>query len=102
MEIVDVVGIGDMGSGLAKNLMAAGHDTYGFDIDTVRLDAFALAGGNPVGSAAEVGAAANTVFVMVMTVKQAKSAILNDGLASTMAPGGNDPTVRSQRNWKGA
>ena len=55
METVGVVGVGDMGSGLAKNLMAAGHKTYGFDVNAARLDAFASTGGNPVGSAAEVG-----------------------------------------------
>ncbi len=88
MEIVGVVGIGDMGSGLAKNLMAAGHKTYGFDVNTARLDAFASIGGSSVRSAAEVGSAASTVFVMVMTGEQAKSAILDGGLASTMEPGG--------------
>lgn len=88
MQSVGVIGIGDMGSGLAKNLMAAGHTTYGFDVDAGRLDAFASAGGVSVGSAAEVGASADTVFVMVMTGEQAKSAILGDGLVSTMVTGG--------------
>ena len=47
MEIVGVVGIGDMGSGLAKNLMAAGHKTYGFDVNAARLDAFRISGRQP-------------------------------------------------------
>ena len=88
MQSIGVVGIGDMGSGLARNLLAAGHTVYGFDVDAGRLDALASMGGKPLGSAAEVGAAASTVFVMVMTGAQAKSAILGDGLVSTMAPGG--------------
>lgn len=89
MQNVGVIGIGDMGSGLAKNLMAAGHTTTGFDVDPARMDAFASAGGVAVASASEVGTAAEVVFVMVMTGAQAKSAILDAGLASTMAPGGN-------------
>ncbi|MGI9521882.1 MAG: NAD(P)-dependent oxidoreductase, partial [Hyphomicrobiaceae bacterium] len=88
METVGVIGLGDMGSGLAKNLMTAGYETYGFDVNVVRLDAFAAAGGHPVHSAAAVASAATTVFVMVMTGEQAKAAILGDGLISTMRPGG--------------
>lgn len=88
MRGIGVIGIGDMGSGLAKNLLATGHTTYGFDVDGKRLDAFASAGGIAGSSAAEVGAACDIVFVMVMTGAQAKSAILGDGLVSAMAPGG--------------
>ena len=32
---VGLVGIGDMGSGLAKNLLKAGFDVYGLDLDPV-------------------------------------------------------------------
>ena len=56
MQNVGVIGLGDMGSGLAKNLIAAGFQTYGFDVSTMRLDAFASAGGKALTSAADVGA----------------------------------------------
>ena len=88
MNKVGVIGLGDMGSGLAKNLMAAGFETSGFDVSEERLQAFADAGGNPAKSAAEVGANADIVFVMVMTGDQARAVILGDGLRSTMQPGG--------------
>ena len=40
-----VVGLGDMGSGLAKNLIAAGLQTAGCDLSEQRMAAFAEMGG---------------------------------------------------------
>ena len=84
-----VVGLGDMGSGLARNLILNGFETRGYDPDPARMSAFAEAGGKPAGDAAEVGAHADVAFVMVMNGDQAKSAILGEeGLVSAMAAGG--------------
>lgn len=82
-----VIGLGDMGSGLAKNLIENGFATTGFDLDAKRMAAFTELGGTPASSAAEVGANADIVFVMVMTGTQARTVILGDGLASAMAAG---------------
>lgn len=86
-----VIGLGDMGSGLAKNLIAAGFETAGFDLSDTRLRAFAEMGGSAKASPAAVGAGADAVFVMVMTGDQAKTVILGDGqdsgLASTLPSG---------------
>lgn len=83
-----VIGLGDMGSGIAKNLMKAGFDVTGLDLDAGRVAAFTDMGGNAATTAAEVGAASDAVFVMVMNGDQAKAVILGDGLVSTMAKGG--------------
>ncbi len=88
MQRVGVIGLGDMGSGLAKNLIAAGFETTGFDLSDTRMRAFEAMGGRPASSAAEVGAAADVAFVMVMNGDQAKATISGDGLVSTMQPGG--------------
>ena len=64
MTKVGVIGLGDMGSGLAKNLIAAGHETTGFDLSERRMSDFVALGGKPAGSPAEVGAASEAVFVM--------------------------------------
>jgi 3-hydroxyisobutyrate dehydrogenase-like beta-hydroxyacid dehydrogenase len=88
MQTFGVIGLGDMGSGLAKNLIEAGFRTRGFDLSEKRMDAFAAMGGEPTASPAETGAGADAVFVMVMNGDQAKSVILGDGLVSTMKPGG--------------
>lgn len=82
-----VIGLGDMGSGIARNLIKNGFEVTGLDLSAERMTAFARMGGKPVASAAEVGANADAVFVMVMNGDQAKSVILGDGLASSMANG---------------
>ena len=84
-----VVGLGDMGSGLAKNLMAAGFETSGFDLSEKRMAQFAEMGGVSCANAGEVGSHADVVFVMVMNGDQAASVIFDeDGLAATMREGG--------------
>ncbi len=87
MQRVGVIGLGDMGSGLAKNLIGAGFETRGFDLSERRMADFEAMGGKAAASAAAVGEGAETVFVMVMNGEQAKSVILGDGLAATMQPG---------------
>ena len=84
-----VIGLGDMGSGLAKNLIAHGFEVTGFDLSEARMAAFREMGGKAAGSVAEVGATADAVYVMVMNGDQAKSVILGEaGLTGTMAAGG--------------
>ncbi len=84
-----VIGLGDMGSGLAKNLLKNGFDTTGYDLDNKRLDAFSAMGGKAASNQVEVGKNSDAVFVMVMNGDEAKSVILGpDGLANTMAKGG--------------
>jgi len=89
MKRIGVVGLGDMGSGLALNCMKAGFTVTGFDVSQARLDAFIKAGGKAAKSALQVGENADAVFVMVMTGDQAKSVIFgDDGLVHTMKRGG--------------
>ncbi len=89
MQRVGVVGLGDMGSGLAKNLIKNGFQTTGLDLSEARMAAFVEIGGRPASSPAEVGANADAVYVMVMNGNQAKSVILGeDGLVGHMAEGG--------------
>ena len=88
MQRAGVIGLGDMGSGLAKNLIANGFETTGLDLGAARMQAFVALGGQPAASPAEVGARADAVFVMVMNGAQAKAVVLGaDGLISTMQPG---------------
>ncbi|MEP2706173.1 MAG: NAD(P)-dependent oxidoreductase [Roseibium sp.] len=88
MHTCGVIGLGDMGSGLAKNLMKNGFKTYGLDLDPVRLKAFEQMGGVPASGIADIARQADAVFVMVMNGDQAKSVILGpDGLIENMAEG---------------
>ncbi|MEL0302255.1 MAG: NAD(P)-dependent oxidoreductase [Rhodobiaceae bacterium] len=84
-----VIGLGDMGSGLARNLIANGFETSGFDLSEPRMAQFAEMGGVGCTGVGDVGRHADIVYVMVMNGEQAKAVILGeDGLAAPMAEGG--------------
>ena len=55
MKTVGVIGIGDMGSGLAKNLLNAGFTVRGRDLLAHRMEAFTQMGGEALATVAEVG-----------------------------------------------
>lgn len=89
MHKVGVIGLGDMGSGLAKNLMKNEFETWGLDLDEKRMKAFIDMGGKPAGSVNEMGRTCDAVYVMVMNGNQAKSVITgDDGLVASMRKGG--------------
>lgn len=89
MKRTGVIGLGDMGSGLAKNLIANGFQVTGLDLSEARMTAFRDMGGTPASSVGEVGANADAVYVMVMNGDQAKAVILGpEGLVATMPKGG--------------
>jgi len=89
MKNIGVVGLGDMGSGLAKNLIANGFNVYGMDLKPDRQAAFKALGGTLVNESAEMGRRVDAAFVMVMNGDQAKSVILGpDGLVENMQSGG--------------
>lgn len=91
MQNVGIVGIGDMGSGLAKNLIKAGFAVYGHDLKPDRMADFVAMGGRACASAGEVGAACEAAFVMVMNGDEARDVLFgsgNNGLANTLPSGG--------------
>ena len=88
MKNIGVIGIGDMGSGLAKNLIKNGYLVTGVDLQPDRMQSFVDMGGLAASSPAEVGRATTAVFVMVMTGDEAKEIILGqDGLVSHLPMG---------------
>lgn len=89
MKRVGVIGLGNMGSGLAKSLIEAGFETWGLDLSEERMAAFEELGGKPAASARALGEAAEAVFVMVLNGDQAKTVILGaEGVVASMAKGG--------------
>ena len=85
MKNIGVVGLGDMGSGLAKNLLSNGFSVFGMDLKPERQAAFTDMGGTLVRDAADMGRHIDAVFVMVMTGEQAKTVIFApDGLLATL------------------
>ncbi len=67
-ERIGVVGLGVMGSAMAKNIMGAGHEVLGFDIDPGKLAHFVGSGGVPAGSAGEVAAGSDLLLMSLPTV----------------------------------
>ena len=59
---IGVIGLGIMGSAIARNAVEAGAKVAGFDVDAARLALLERAGGQPKKSAAEVAAASELVL----------------------------------------
>ena len=88
MKTVGIIGVGDMGKGMAKNLIKEGFSVKGFDINPARLENLTKLGGTACSSCAEVAIGTDTVFVMVLTAPQAMTAIFGEeGLAKNLKPG---------------
>ena len=88
MKKIGVIGLGDMGSGIALNLIKNGFKVFGSDLLPARQEAFKEMGGSLETSTSDIGKKCDAVFVMVMNGSQAKSIIFDeDGLAKNMARG---------------
>ena len=89
MKDIGIVGLGDMGSGMAGNLLRAGFNVHGFDRAAARMEWLEREGGQPAGDAATVGEHSEAAFVMVLNGDQARDATLGPtGLAKGMQKGG--------------
>jgi 3-hydroxyisobutyrate dehydrogenase-like beta-hydroxyacid dehydrogenase len=88
MKRVGIVGLGDMGLGMARNIILQGFPLTGFDLRDSRLEKLEMAGGARAGSCRQVGEACEVAFVMVLNGEQVKQAILGaDGLLEGLQPG---------------
>jgi 3-hydroxyisobutyrate dehydrogenase-like beta-hydroxyacid dehydrogenase len=86
MEKVGVIGLGDMGSGLAKNLIEAGFDVAGLDLSEERRAAFVKMGGTAVATPAALADDAEAVFIMVMNGGQVEAVLFGeDGVLETLS-----------------
>ena len=88
MRSVGIVGLGDMGIGLAGNILKAGFPLKGFDLREERKTLLKEMGGTPVSALKDVGEGTDVVFVMVLNGAQVKTVILGEGgLLESMRPG---------------
>lgn len=86
MTSVGVIGLGDMGSGLAKNLLKAGFVVKGLDLSEKRMTEFEAMGGMRAQSPAEVAKNVDAVFVMVMNGMQVEQVLFDsEGVVQTLA-----------------
>jgi 3-hydroxyisobutyrate dehydrogenase len=65
MTTIAFIGLGNMGAGMAANLVKAGHDVLAFDLSAPALDRARSAGCRVAASAAEAVGGADTVITML-------------------------------------
>ena len=82
---IGIVGLGIMGSAIARNCLRAGFSVVGFDIDPARGHELRAHGGDPLTSAAEVAAAAEVVLTSLPSVAALDQTAA--ALAATARPG---------------
>ncbi|RKU36561.1 dehydrogenase [Candidatus Poribacteria bacterium] len=88
MTKVGLIGVGNMGMGMSRNILKAGHELIVYDVRPEPLETLAKEGAYPAASPREVGNAADSVFIMVLNVEQVKAALLGaDGLLAGLKPG---------------
>lgn len=86
MKTVGFIGLGNMGMGMARNLLAKGFSVQGYARRAEVAQAFADMGGQAVAAPAEVARGASAVFLMVMNGEQVNG-LLDGGLLDALAPG---------------
>jgi phosphoglycerate dehydrogenase-like enzyme len=65
-ESIGFIGLGQMGMGMARNLLAAGYDVLAYDVTTPPLERFVGQGGRQASHPAQIGAECQRVLVMVV------------------------------------
>lgn len=85
MPHVAFIGLGNMGSGMAANLVKAGRTVRAFDLSQAALDAAAKAGAAMASSAADAARGAEAVITMLPAGKHVK-AVYEDGIFAAADP----------------
>lgn len=87
-EAIGIIGLGAMGGGMAANLVKAGFDVIGMDINRDRAAALVAKGGRIAPSPAEVARQATRIITMVETTAQTEDVVAGpDGILATAKPG---------------
>src|ERR1700712_933930 len=79
MATVGFIGLGNMGGPMAANLVKAGHNVTGFDLNPAALDALFRAGGKTAASAAEAVQGASVVITMLPAGEHVRDVYLHQG-----------------------
>ena len=88
MAKVGLIGVGNMGMGMSRNILKAGHELIAYDVRPEPLETLVKEGVRAAVSPREVGIAADNIFIMVLNVEQVKAALLGeDGLLAGLKPG---------------
>jgi L-threonate 2-dehydrogenase len=85
VQVVGVIGVGLMGLGMTKRLLAQGYTVLTYDVDLHRQNLAAAAGASPVESPAHIAQAAHAIIIAVLDAKQISQVLrgTSEGAAST-------------------
>lgn len=86
MAIIAFIGLGNMGSGMAANLVKAGHDVQAFDLSAAALAHAVESGAKAAKSTADAVAGAAAVVTMLPAGKHVRAVYANDVFPAA-APG---------------
>jgi len=78
MSVVAWIGLGNMGGPMSANMVAAGHEVRGFDLNPDALATAAQTGVSAAGSIAEAVAGADVVFTMLPKGEHARAVYFGD------------------------
>ncbi len=88
MKRVGLVGLGDMGIGMAQNIIKNGFELTGFDLQEKRKQMLVQLGGKSAATCQEVAENSDVVFIMVLNGDQVKDVVLGEqGLLAGLKPG---------------
>lgn len=86
MATIAFIGLGNMGSGMAANLVKAGHDVKAFDLSDAAVAQAVAQGASAAGSAADAVSGADAVVTMLPAGKHVR-AVYEDQVFPSAAPG---------------
>jgi 3-hydroxyisobutyrate dehydrogenase-like beta-hydroxyacid dehydrogenase len=85
---IGFVGLGKMGSGMAKNLLAAGHELTVYNRTQEKIGPLVKAGARAAKSPGEASRDVDAVFTMLANDEAVRAVVLGeDGIASTLTKG---------------
>lgn len=82
------IGLGAMGSHMARNLVRAGFNVSGFDAHAPAMERFRTHGGRLAASAAEAAGGTDALILMVVNAAQAEQALFDGRALEALAPDG--------------
>jgi len=84
---IGFIGLGAMGSPMSANLVRAGFQVTGFDLDARTCAVLAACGGTAAASSAEAARGAEVLVLMVPTARTAQAALFEDGALDALPEG---------------
>ncbi|MGB0604925.1 MAG: L-threonate dehydrogenase [Candidatus Latescibacterota bacterium] len=83
-----VIGLGSMGSGIAKSLLRAGVETVGYDTDETARQALVASGGTAINELDALPADCDIALVVVVNAEQVEQALMGPRGAAAHLPAG--------------